>query len=819
MISSFHYYIIALLFLLSSCHSSQTIVEAPAFDEELLDTLVVSAPAPKEVYEKLPQYNPSATQKVDLQHMNLDLSFDWEKESVIGLAEIKAKPYFYSIDTLILDASQMDFNKITNGVNQSLNFEYDGKILKIALGKEYTRNDEIVVHIDYIARPTLGRVSGLYNASDQGLYFINSDNYNPEKPMQIWSQGETEYNSAWFPTVDKPNQRFTHDIKLTVMEQFATLSNGYLVSSELTEPGKRTDHWRMDDAHAPYLTMITIGEFSIVKDIWKGKPLLYYVEKEYEAYAKNIFNHTQEMLDYFSELTGVDYPWDQYAQVVIRDFVAGAMENTTAVTFGEFVQKTDRELIDNHNDDIVAHEMFHHWFGDYVTCESWANLTLNEGFANYSEYLWTQHKYGQDEADNKRMNELNGYLYQSRNQGAHPLIHYSYENKENMFDAHSYNKGGLVLHMLRNEIGDEAFFAALNLYLKKNAGSAVEVDELRIAFEDITGMDLKVFFNQWYLSSGHPELEITYSNMDGNLSITVSQIQSGEGIPGIFQIPLVWDIYNKDGSKTRKKAYMNERKQVFDFSNVKEIAWINFDPDHVLLGEWSENRSTEEYVLELFDSSSQYDKREALNNLQNEEVDHKIYERVILSNQNYINKFISVSRINYSSDRKDFYLQALALAKNTQYKSKLLSLFLNSPEDIGEDVILDILEKDKAWNVISPALLLLSYKNMTKAKTYMDEYRAYNNTDIIFTLSSIFAGEGMFSEIDYMISKIKHIDSRYINNYSNFIIALLERAGENERTEIFEKLDKFYENENLTDPDKKRNIKQIIGEWRKENKE
>ena len=153
----------------------------------------------------------------------------------------------------------------------------------------------------------------------------------------------------------------------------------------------------------------------------------------------------------------MEYPWDKYSQIVVRDYVSGAMENTTAVIFGEFVQKRENDLIDATNELIVAHEMFHHWFGDLVTCESWANLTMNEGFANYSEYLWFEHEYGEDEADLHRLGEMNGY-FNSTMKGVHDLIHFEHNDKEDMFDAHSYNKGGLVLHMLRNYIGDEAFY-------------------------------------------------------------------------------------------------------------------------------------------------------------------------------------------------------------------------------------------------------------------------------------------------------------------------------------------------------------------------
>ena len=185
------------------------------------------------------------------------------------------------------------------------------------------------------------------------------------------------------------------------------------------------------------------------------------------------------------------------------------MENTTGVIFGEFMQKTKRELIDNHNENIVAHELIHHWFGNLVTCESWANLTLNEAFANYGEYLWIEYKYGKDEADLHLFNELQGYLYTDET-NLHDLIDFDHLDKEDMFDAHSYNKGGLVLHMLRNYVGDEAFWASLNYYLEKHKYTQVEADELRLAFEDVTGEDFNWFWNQWYFSAGHPQLEINY---------------------------------------------------------------------------------------------------------------------------------------------------------------------------------------------------------------------------------------------------------------------------------------------------------------------
>ena len=326
----------------------------------------------------------------------------------------------------------------------------------------------------------------------------------------------------------------------------------------------------MDQPHAPYLFMIMIGDFARVADSWKGKDLEYMVYPEFESSAKNIFNHTPEMLTFFSEILDYPYPWNKYSQVIAEDYVSGAMENTTGVIFGEFVQKTNRELIDNENDQIVAHEMFHHWFGDLVTCESWANLTLNEGFANYSEYLWYEHKYGKDAADAIRMSEMDGYFYMATEGGTHPLIHYGYEDKEDMFDAHSYNKGGLVLHMLRNIVGDEAFFASLSKYLKDNEYTAVETAELRMAFEEITGMDLNWFFDQWYLDKGHPIMDVSYAYEGENVIIYANQVQEVDAHRPIFVLPLEAAIYNQDGSVTYHDVLVDARRDTIVISGVQE---------------------------------------------------------------------------------------------------------------------------------------------------------------------------------------------------------------------------------------------------------
>lgn len=572
--------------------------------------------------DSLQPYNPAHTLEIDLLHEKVEISFDWARRRANGRATLVMKPWFYSIDRVTLDAKNFDIDKVTLvGQTGTLKYDYDNEKLTVYPGRKFTRKDTFSLVITYTARPEEREEFGGSDAitSDKGLYFINADGADPEKPRQIWTQGETESNSCWMPTVDKPNERCTQEMYITVEDKYRTLSNGLLISSVKNNDGTRTDYWKMDQPHAPYLFMMAVGEFAVVKDKWRGIDVDYYVEPAFEQSARSIYPHTVEMLDFFSGKLNYTYPWQKYAQVVVRDYVSGAMENTTAVIFGEFMQKSARELrFDSEtNEKVVAHEMFHHWFGDLVTTESWANLTLNEGFANYSEYLWFEHKHGRDAADNHLMTEQQGYV-ESAYGGGHPLIHYGYDNREDMFDAHSYNKGGCVLHMLRQQLGDEAFFESLNRYLTNNKYTAVEVDELRMAFEEVTGQDLHWFFDQWFIGAGHPVLDISYGWEENikKASVTVRQSQEGDKVTRVFNLPLKVDIYDVSGNAERQSIRVTKREQTFYFDLPGKPSLINVDADKALLCEKTDNHTPEEWAFMYRHAPLFRDRVEALTGLQ-----------------------------------------------------------------------------------------------------------------------------------------------------------------------------------------------------------
>jgi aminopeptidase N len=580
---------------------------------------------------KIEEYRASRTRKFDLIHTDLHLSFDYQNQWVNGEAVLTLKPFFFSQSILELDAQDFDIHGIYlqgNGEEQELNFKYDTQVATLYLPKTFTSSDTLRVRMRYTAQPNENAGGGSAAITDtKGLYFINPQG-NENKPVQIWTQGETEHNSKWFPTIDAPNERATQEIRLTVNPQYRTLSNGLLVSSQSNADGTRTDRWIMDKPHAPYLAAVVVGEFEEIRDEWNGIQVNYYVEKEFAAGAKKVFGNTPEMIGFFSDLLGVRYPWQKYDQVVVRDFVSGAMENTTLTVFMEQLNEDERGAIDSEWDGIIAHELFHQWFGNYVTTESWANLTLNEAFANYSEYLWYEYKNGKDEADLHHLSEMEQYFRESKEKQV-DLIRFYYEDPEDMFDSHSYAKGGRILHMLRRHLGDEAFFKSLNYYLTRHAFSSVEVHDLRLAFEEVTGMDMNWFFNQWFLASGHPQLayEVDYS-IPGNLLLTVTQKQDLTNTP-LYRIPFKVSWY-VNGDRKEKELVLDKGWQQFAIENEVPLDHLFVDEAFEILSEKISNRGREFFIRQFEKSELGIARYEALDSLGTQYGDHPATLEVVV---------------------------------------------------------------------------------------------------------------------------------------------------------------------------------------------
>ena len=560
-------------------------------------------------------YQPSATKTNDLVHTKLAVRFDYKKRYLYGQEWVTLKPHAVATDTLRLDAQGMDIKTValmSGAAQQPLKYDYSDKNnLRINLGRLFKPGEEYTVYIEYTAKPDELQVQGSQAITDaKGLYFINPDSAVAGKPVQIWTQGETQSSSAWFPTIDRPNQKTTEEIAMTVPAKYVTLSNGKLVSQVPAGPGLRTDTWKMDLPHAPYLFMMAVGDFKIYKDTWRGREVNYYLEPKYAPFAKQIFGNTPDMLEFFSERLGVEYPWNKYSQIVARDYVSGAMENTTATLHGEQVQLDGRELLDREysGESVIAHELFHQWFGDYVTAESWSNITVNESMADFSEALYAQHKYGQDASDAHNYRYLKAYLASPRD-AAKNLVRFHYNNREDVFDLVSYQKGGAIVQMLRTYLGDDVFFAGLKKYLTDNKFGNGEAHQMRLAMEAVSGQDLNWFYNQWYFGSGQPVVSIDYGWDAGTKiqSVTIKQAQPGQ----VFRLPLAIDYY-VGGKAQRQLVTMTEATQTFTMPLAAKPELVNVDADKFTLWQKADNKPLAEYAYQYSHAPLYVDRREAL---------------------------------------------------------------------------------------------------------------------------------------------------------------------------------------------------------------
>lgn len=764
------------LFVWTSCATPASIqnLEKPEKQEE---TKVEAQDAEKDT----PTYPYRATKKRvnDIVHTILALRFDWEKLAVIGQATLEVKPFFYPTSILTLDAKGFDIHKveiIEGSQKKPLTFEYDSLKLTIQLPKTYTKDEKYTVFIDYVAMPDrLIEQNDYITYDNKGLYFINADGSHPTKPKQIWTQGETEANSCWFPTIDSPNEQFTQELYLTVQSKYVTLSNGKLINSTSNSDGTRTDYWKQTLNHAPYLVALVVGDFAVVKDTWRDIEVNYFVEKEYKPFAKEIYKNTIEMMDFFSEILQYDYPWEQYAQIPVRDYVAGAMENTGAVIYYEGIQRTDRELLDSDSEDIVAHELVHHWFGDLVTAESWSNLPLNEAFATYGEYLWFEHKYGKAEADYHLMEDLHAYLSEAEIKQV-PIFRFHYEDREDMFDRHSYQKGGRVMHLLRNYVGDEAFFEAVAKYVNRYAFQSVEIHNLRLVFEEVTGEDLNWFFDQWFLTKGHPILEIkqAYKADEKIQEVTIAQVQEGT----VFRLPMAVDIYLADGSVERKNIDVTEAVQTFTFEVEEAPMLVNVDADKVLLTDKSEGKSLEMAAYQLENAPLFLDKHEAILRIASYQKEssaaHEAMKNAMDTDFWNIRK-LAVERIEVDiEESKEAVLDNIKYIAANDVKSLVRAAAVEKLGEMQDTSYIPVFREaisDSSYLVMVTALRYLNDLAPNDALQLAEQLESDTNSKIVNIVSKIYAEKGG-------VDKQAYFEERLLNSSGNGRYTLVEFYGD-----------------------------------------
>lgn len=700
----------------------------------------------------------------NLVHTKLKVGFDFQNKTLSGEEWLTLTPHFYPTSKVTLDAKAMLIHEIQIG-GKKLDFNYDNFEIIVDLPREYEKGEEYTLYIKYTAQPEKVKQKGSAAiTAAKGLYFINPLGLDDNKPTQIWTQGETEASSCWFPTIDSPNQKTTQELYITVPDRFVTLSNGELISQE--KNGElRTDYWKMEQKHAPYLFFMGVGEFEIIKDQYKNIPVHYYVEKKFAPYAREVFGDTPEMIGFFSEILGVEYPWNKYHQIVARDYVSGAMENTTAVIHGEQANQMKGQLIDkNRQENTIAHEVFHHWFGNLVTSESWSNLALNESFANYSEYLWREYKYGKHNADTHLFETIQAYKSDGANADK-KLVRFNYLDKEDMFDVISYNKGGAILHMLRNYLGDKAFFTGLRKYLNDNKYKAAEVHQLRLALEEVSGKDLNTFFNQWFYRAGHPIIQVSYDYNVLDKTVIVSFVQSQVEV---FHFPMAIDIY-ENGKKTRHNVFIDKRDTSFKFSyNSKSPDLIQVNADGVLLADFIENKVLSDYIFQLKNAENYAHRREALLEVAKSQAQKKAFNAVsdAMNDDNYKIRILALENIDLINKwSKKNVIERIKLIANQDKKTLVQAAAIETLGKLIDPELKPIFDKaltSESYNVLGKALVGMYYLDKGLAIRKSKELPLEVKNIIATPLTRIYIEEKDESEMTFIANNV--LSGMYLNN-------------------------------------------------------
>ena len=520
-----------------------------------------------------PHYNPDRPGQVE--HIFLNLELDIPNKSFQGICIISLNPIRSGIDKLTIDAVNLEIKSVKiENIEQT--FDYDGKQLEIYLQVPTTVGQLVKVAITYSA-----------NNPQRGIYFIAPDEHYPDKPTQVWTQGEDEDSRFWFPCFDYPGQLSTSEIRVKVPNKFIAISNGELIHTEESEDNK-IYHWIQKQVHPTYLMTLAVGKFAEIQDEWNGIPVTYYVEKKRQDDARRTMSKTPQMIEFFSQQFGYKYPYPKYAQVCVNDFIFGGMENTSTTLLTDRCLLDEKAALDNRSSEsIVAHELAHQWFGDLIVIKHWSHAWIKEGMASYSEVLWTANEYGQDEAAYYLLKEARSYIVEDKGRYRRPIVTNIYREAIELYDRHLYEKGACVYHMIKTELGAELFTKAIHDFVQGNAHKTVETIDLLRAIEQTTGRNLLSLFDQYVFRGGHPDYKVNYA-WDGNsklAKITVTQLlpkndKNGDVSKGLFdlKIPIAFGYIQAEKPELINfTVRIHEQEQTFYFPLSEKPKFISFD--------------------------------------------------------------------------------------------------------------------------------------------------------------------------------------------------------------------------------------------------
>lgn len=514
------------------------------------------------------QYAPDRL--VDVEHIKIDVTPDFDQRTVAGKTTLTFSAISKPVEEVTLDAEMLDVSDVKSSVPLA-DYVVTDHHTTLLFGEPIQVGQRVEVTITYTAEP------------QKGLYFRTPELGYPEEDTHIWTQGETHEAPHWFPCFDYPNERSTTEVICTVPDGMVVLSNGKRMGEESRSEGTKTVRWLQDKPHVSYLVCLVAGKFHELKDQHRDVPLAFYAQPSLAEHAKNAFLDTRTIMEFFEAEIGMNYPWDKYYQATIRDFNSGGMENTslTTLTHGTIYSEVTENIRSSRN--LDAHEMAHQWFGDYVTCEDWSHLWLNEGFATYYTHLYNEHKLGRDEL-------LYGLYRDAKNRvlpegdDTRPIVFRGYENAWEQFDYRAYPKGSWVLHMLRNQLGKDVYRTGIRNYLEANALSSVVTADLISALEDASGQELDRFFDQWVFHAGAPSLKIKHKWLPKEklAHVTVEQTQDVNDDVLLFEFPTTLRFYVGD-NLVDHPITISRSKQDFYVPLDAKPELVRFDPEYTVL--------------------------------------------------------------------------------------------------------------------------------------------------------------------------------------------------------------------------------------------
>ncbi len=655
--------------------------------------------------------------KVAIHHSRLDLRFDDGKRSVEGAATITLSPINDGLTHFDLDIAEMAVKSVrllavekrgTGNLPGSpaqpdlrLDFETHSEKLVVELDRAYARSERLTIEIAYSCSPR------------KGLFFVAPDQAYPNKPRQIWSQGENEDAHWWFPCHDVTNQKMTTELLATVKANFFALSNGELIGvRDNPDDGTRTFHWSQAQPHPAYLVTVVIGEYEKIGDGYERLPVDYYVYRDRSGEGRRLFDATPRMIKFFEEKFDYAYPYPKYAQILVDDFLFSAMENTSASTFTDRCLLDDRAALDLCYDDIVAHELAHQWWGDLVTCKDWSHIWLNESFATYSEYLWREQTHGPDEARFALFQDFLVYLRQDREDYRRPIVYNRYRFSEELMDRHAYEKGACVLDMLRWVLGDGAFFRTLAHYLNKFEFSVAETNDFKIAIEEATGQNLHWFFDQWLYGAGYPELEVGYQwqREQNLLKLSVKQVQKPEDETPVFRFPAEIEIVTVEQGEvieTERRAnyrvVIEKAEQDFYFPCDSKPRMVLFDKGHRIFKLMRFPKAAQDLICQLARDEDVMGRMRAVRELGAFKGDDvtSVLRAVLLGDDFYgVRMAAAISLGEISTDgAREALIEGYRASTDTRVRRSCVLAMGNFKDEASINLLREALEKDESYFV------------------------------------------------------------------------------------------------------------------------